>query len=160
MSTTHPVAQHGTIAVTGTIVATSHGNAAAPKAALTRDAAADQLQLLLLLAGDWLNNDRTHAAEIAKLTAVLIATQGPPSNVHVPYVSVTGAMANCTMGEWNGEPTEYAYAWHSDGVANGGTGANYAVKPDDSGHGLACVVTATNAQGATAAPMSNSVAIG
>lgn len=148
---------------------TSHGASTHPaqqatsrastRAAATRDAAADQLRLLMLLTADWLNNDRTHAREIAALAAAMAGAQGPPVNVDVPAVTLTGATAACTMGNWQGEPTEYAYAWHNDGVANGATGATYAVVPEDSGHSLACVVTATNAQGATAAPMSNAVAI-
>jgi hypothetical protein len=125
-----------------------------------RDAAADQQKLLLLLAGDWLNNDRTHAREIASLVAAMVATQGPPVNVDVPHVSQTGATLSCTMGNWTGEPTAYAYAWHRDGVAvDGATYATYGVMPEDSGHSLTCVVTATNALGETAAPMSNAVAI-
>ena len=129
------------------------------RAAAPRDAAADQTRLLGLLAADWLNNDRTHSREIAALLAALTYAQGPPVNVDVPAVSLTGAMASCTMGNWQGEPTSYAYAWHLDGVANGATDATYTVQPDDSGHSLACVVTATNALGSTVAPMSNSVAV-
>jgi hypothetical protein len=142
---------------------TTHGPArqASPgtRAAAPRDAAADQTRLLLLLAADWLNGDRTHAAEIAGLVAGLVAAQGPPANVDVPFVSQTGATLFCTMGNWTGQPTAYAYAWHNDGVANGATDATYTVQPDDSGHSLACVVTATNALGSTDAPMSNSIAI-
>ena len=129
-------------------------------AAAPRDAAADAQKLLLLLVADWLNNDRTHSAEIAKLAAAMTAAAGPPVNVDVPFASLSGATASCTMGNWTGEPTGYAYAWHRDGVAlDGATSATYAVQPDDSGHSLACVVTATNAMGSTAAPMSNSVAV-
>jgi hypothetical protein len=157
-TTTHPTAAHPTAHPTAAPKpATSHGNARA--AAAPRDAAADQLRLLTLLAADWLNGDRTHAAEIATLTAALTTAQGPPANVDVPAVTQTGATLFCTMGNWTGEPTSYAYAWHSDGVANGATAATYTVQPDDSGHSLACVVTATNALGSTNAPMSNSVAI-
>jgi hypothetical protein len=129
------------------------------RAATPRDTTADQTRLLLLLAGDWLNNDRTHAREIAALVTSLTAAAGPPVNVDVPFVSQEGATLTCTMGNWNGEPTAYAYAWMADGVANGGTEATYTVKPEDAGHSLACVVTATNAMGATVAPMSNAVAI-
>jgi hypothetical protein len=135
----------------------SHASARATPA--PRDAAADQARLLGLLAADWLNNDRTHAAEIAALLAAMVAAVGPPVNVDVPFVSLTGATASCTMGNWAGQPTSYAYAWHNDGVANGATDPTYAVQPDDSGHSLACVVTATNALGSTVAPMSNSVAV-
>ena len=133
---------------------------AGAKAAAPRDAAADQLRLLGLLAADWLNNDRTHATEIAALLASLTYAQGPPVNVDVPLASLTGATASCTMGNWQGEPTSYAYAWHNDGVAIAGAAdATYTVQPDDSGHSLACVVTATNALGSTAAPMSNAVTV-
>lgn len=132
------------------------GNA---KAATARDAAADQTQLLLLLANDWLNNDRGNADQIQALVNALTATLAPPSNTDVPYVSQAGSVLSCTMGNWTGEPTSYAYAWHSDGVANGGTGATYTVQAADSGHDLACVVTATNGVGSTAAPMSNAVTI-
>jgi hypothetical protein len=131
----------------------------ATRAAMPRDTSADQTRLLLLLAGDWVNNDRTHAREIAVLVTSLTASAGPPVNVDVPHVTQAGATLNCTMGNWNGEPTEYAYAWQADGVANEATGATYAVKPEDAGHSLACVVTATNAMGSTTAPMSNAVAI-
>lgn len=143
---------------------TGHGAhaAAAPKAT-PRDAAAaaaaNQMKLLLLLAADWLNGDRTHSHEIAALWATLTAAQGPPVNVDVPYVSRTGNTLSCTMGNWTGEPTDYAYAWHSDGVATAATGATYSLTAADAGHSLACVVTATNAQGSTAAPMSNAVAV-
>jgi hypothetical protein len=133
--------------------------AAKTTAATPRDTSADQTRLLLLLAGDWVNNDRTHAREIAALVASLTASAGPPVNVDVPHVTQTGAVLNCTMGNWQGEPTAYAYAWHADGVPNDGTNATYSVTPEDAGHSLACVVTATNAMGSTVAPMSNAVAI-
>jgi hypothetical protein len=128
-------------------------------AAAPRDASADQLRLLLLLSTDWLGGDRKHQAEIASLTAGLLAAQGPPVNVDVPHAQLVGNTASCTMGNWTGEPTSYAYAWHSDGVANGATDPTYTVQPADSGHNLACVVTATNALGSTVAPMSNAVAV-
>jgi hypothetical protein len=134
--------------------------AAKATTAAPRDTSADQLQLLLFLARDWLNGDRTHNAEIARLTASLTAAQAPPVNVDVPYASQAGAMLACTMGNWHGEPASYAYAWHRDGVAvDAATGATYAVQPDDVGHGFACVVTATNALGSTVAPMSNTVTV-
>jgi hypothetical protein len=136
--------------------------ATAPKAAAAADPQAtttDVRRMLMLLVADWLNNDRTHAGEIAAIYADIIAQLGPPTNRDVPYVGQTGDTLNCTMGNWDGEPTEYAYAWHSDGVANGATGAEHAIAPEDAGHTLACVVTATNALGSTAAPMSNGVAI-
>ena len=135
--------------------------ATAPKAAAPEPQATttDVRRMLMLLVADWLNNDRTHAAEIAAIYADIVSQLGPPTNRDVPYVGQTGDTLNCTMGNWDGEPSEYAYAWHSDGVANGATGAEHAIAPEDAGHTLACVVTATNALGSTAAPMSNGVAI-
>jgi hypothetical protein len=134
-------------------------NAPARAVPAPRDAAADQLRLLLLLAADWSNNDRTHAREIASLTASMSGAQAPPVNIDVPFVSQTGNVLSCTMGNWTGEPTGYTYAWHNDGVANGATDPTYNIQPDDSGHGMACVVSATNAHGTTNAPMSNAVTI-
>jgi hypothetical protein len=63
------------------------------------------------------------------------------------------------MGNWDGEPTSYAYAWASDGAPNTATGSTYAVIAADAGHSLTCVVTATNDAGSTAAPPSNAIAI-
>jgi hypothetical protein len=133
---------------------------AGAKAAAPRDAAADAQKMLLLLTADWLNGDRTHSAEIASLLASLTAAAGPPVNVDVPYASQAGATLNCTMGNWTGEPTAYAYQWFVDGVAReGASSATYAVQPDVVGHSAACVVTATNANGDTTAPMSNAVTV-
>jgi len=130
-----------------------------PAQQAAEDAAANAQKLLLLLAADWLNNDRTHAGEIAGLLADVVADLGPPTNRDVPYASQSGQVLHCTMGNWDGEPVSYAYAWHSDGAADGTTGAERAVTPADVGHGLACVVTASNALGSTAAPMSNTVVV-
>jgi hypothetical protein len=124
------------------------------------DVADNAQKMLLLLTADWLNNDRTHAAEIMALLAVIIAASGPPTNIDVPYASQDDATTlSCTLGNWDGQPTGYTFAWHTDGVANGATGETYAVQPGDVDHGLACVVTATNALGSTAAPMSNTVVV-
>jgi hypothetical protein len=63
----------------------------------------------------------------------------------------------CTQGNWAGTPTSYAYQWQRDGT-NVGTNANtYTLVAGDSGHNVGCIVTATNAQGSTAAPLSNTV---
>jgi hypothetical protein len=85
-----------------------------------------------------------------------------PVNVDVPYVSGTGEVGqtlNCTMGNWQGEPTEYAYAWATDGDANSAAGDTYSVVPGDAGKNITCVVTATNGSGSTEAPPSNAVMI-
>jgi len=88
----------------------------------------------------------------------------PPANVDVPYVGgagYPGGVLNCTMGNWDGTPESYAYQWKSDGEnVKAGTGGDaYQVLPEDVGHSISCVVTATNAAGSTEAPASNAVVI-
>jgi hypothetical protein len=82
-----------------------------------------------------------------------------PVNVDVPHVSQSGAVLNCTMGNWEGEPTSYAYQWKIDGVDAGTGTADYAVQAGDVGKSATCVVTATNAHGSTAAPPSVGVVV-
>jgi hypothetical protein len=85
---------------------------------------------------------------------------GPPVNVDVPHVSQAGDFLNCTMGNWNGVPTAYAYQWKLDGTTDIGTDSpSYAVRPDDIGHTATCIVTATNDFGSTEAPPSDGVVI-
>jgi hypothetical protein len=85
-----------------------------------------------------------------------------PVNVDVPHVTpdvVTVAdTLNCTMGNWENEPTEYHYQWMRDGSEPIGTdSADYVVVDLDVDHAIACVLTAENARGATTAPPSNAV---
>jgi hypothetical protein len=85
-------------------------------------------------------------------------TLEPPAVIDVPYVSAEGALANCTMGNWTNEPTSYAYAWQRNGAPiSGATSADYTMTASDSGKPIGCIVTATNAAGSTAAPLSNTV---
>ena len=63
------------------------------------------------------------------------------------------------MGEWTGEPTGYAYAWALDGAPVGTDAGSHTVAPEDVGKSATCVVTATNANGSTAAPPSNAVVV-
>jgi hypothetical protein len=89
---------------------------------------------------------------------------GPPAteapvNVDVPVVTQEDVLLNCTMGNWSGEPTSYAYQWQIDG-ADAGTGeSTYVTTADDVGKTATCVVTATNAAGSTAAPPSVGVIV-
>jgi hypothetical protein len=86
----------------------------------------------------------------------------PPTNVDVPYVGGEGTVGEtltCTMGNWEGEPTEYAYVWRSDDEPNGETGNEYTILDADAGHTITCVVTATNKWGSTTAPPSNGVEV-
>jgi hypothetical protein len=87
---------------------------------------------------------------------------GAPTNRDVPHLQGNGTVGEtltCTKGNWNGEPTSYAYAWKSNAAAVGGTGDTYTVAESDVGHSITCVVTATNAAGSTTAPPSNAVAV-
>ena len=83
----------------------------------------------------------------------------PPVNVDVPYVAQDGGLLTCTMGNWEGEPTMYAYQWKRDGVGVGTGSTSYVVAPEDIGTTVTCVVTASNAAGATTAPSSNGVVV-
>jgi hypothetical protein len=87
------------------------------------------------------------------------APTAPPVNIDAPYVEQVGATLTCTMGNWEGEPTQYAYLWVCDGLEVG-TGTDvYVLVADDVGRAYACVVTATNAAGSTEAPASNAVTV-
>lgn len=85
----------------------------------------------------------------------------PPVNTDVPFVSGTaaiGSILSCTMGNWSGEPTSYAYQWLSDGATVIGVDDDtYTIADTDAGHSITCVVTATNAKGSVAAPPSNAI---
>jgi hypothetical protein len=87
----------------------------------------------------------------------------PPRNVDVPHVDgdgSVGATLTCTEGNWDGEPTSYAYEWKRDAIEDiAGTGNTYLVAGADAGASISCVVTAANDAGSTVAPPSNAVAI-
>jgi len=82
-----------------------------------------------------------------------------PGNIDIPHVSQTAEVLTCTLGNWTGEPTSYAFQWKM-GAANVGTNAaTYTVQPGDVGATATCIVTATNAHGSTPAPPSNGVVV-
>lgn len=82
-----------------------------------------------------------------------------PVNTVVPAVTQAADILSCTMGEWSGTPTSYAYQWKLDGTNAGTDAATYTVQPADVGTTATCVVTATNANGSTAAPPSVGVVV-
>jgi hypothetical protein len=86
------------------------------------------------------------------------AAEAPVNNA-VPAVTQSGNTLDCTMGEWSGTPTSYAYAWQMDGAPVGSDSATHTVVAGDGGKTATCVVTATNATGSTAAPPSNGVVV-
>jgi hypothetical protein len=83
----------------------------------------------------------------------------PPVNDDVPHVTQSGDTLNCTMGNWQGTPTGYAYAWQLDGSPVGTDSATHTVTSADAGKSATCTVTATNANGSTAAPPSTAVVV-
>ena len=84
---------------------------------------------------------------------------GLPVNVDVPYIEQQGDTLHCTMGNWEGEPTSYAYQWRLDDVDVTAAGEDCVVTADDAGKVARCVVTASNATGSTEAPPSNAVVV-
>ena len=78
---------------------------------------------------------------------------------HAPYLSQSGSMLNCTMGEWTGEPQTYHYQFRRDVNTNIGTDSNeYSIAPADAGHTIDCKLEAVNVAG-SAFSVSNGVAI-
>jgi hypothetical protein len=107
--------------------------------------------------------DLLRAMASPQYSAALHDKYAAPGVVDVPYVAGTGTVGQtltCTMGNWTGEPTEYAYQWRRDGTTDIGTGAaSYLIVSADAGHQVTCIVTATNGVGSSAAPPSNSVMV-
>jgi|SRR5215472_605586 len=115
---------------------------------------------------DWVLWSSDSSVPQIALVYVPSAALPAPINVDVPAVTGVGAVGDtltCTMGNWNNEPTGYAYQWLStaSGVADN-VGANtnsYTIQPSDAGRTITCVVTATNSGGSTVAPPSNQVVV-
>jgi hypothetical protein len=102
--------------------------------------------------------------EAARLTELGVVGEGggavaPPVNTAVPAVTQTADVLSCTMGTWTGSPTSYAYQWKVDGTDVGTDAPSYTALPADVGSTATCVVTATNANGSTAAPPSVGVIV-
>jgi hypothetical protein len=90
--------------------------------------------------------------------AFVPADPAAPLNTAVPYASQAGDTLSCTVGEWIGTPTAYAYQWQLDGV-DVATDPTVVITAGDVGESYTCIVTATNATGSTAAPPSNAVVV-
>jgi hypothetical protein len=100
--------------------------------------------------------------ELQAYEALLAAPpQGLPVIIDVPYVTQDGAVLNCTMGNWENEPSSYVYQWQLDGADVGVPvdTSTYTVIAEDVGRTATCVVTATNSAGSVVAPVSNSVVV-
>jgi hypothetical protein len=143
--------------------------AAADRAAAARARAADQAEMeeraerSAAIAVNHRDAAQALADAVAEIrSAVGAAPDAPPTVVDIPYVGGDGAVGGtltCTMGNWTGEPTSYAYRWQRDGADVASSTPAYVVDTADAGHSIACVVTATNMRGSTTAPPSNAVAI-
>jgi hypothetical protein len=81
-----------------------------------------------------------------------------PTVIDAPYVSQDGAQLNCTMGNWYGQPSVYAYQWQRDGVDVESDSAGHAVVIEDVGTTFTCIVTASNMLGSASAT-SNAVVV-
>jgi len=90
-------------------------------------------------------------------------TPSAPHNTSAPVASGVGSAGqtlSCSTGSWTGAATlKYTYQWTRDGSAiSGASTSAYLVQAADQGHGLACLVTATNGAGHATA-MSNTIAV-
>ena len=83
----------------------------------------------------------------------------PPTVVAIPQIAQVADTLHCTMGEWTGSPTAYAYQWQLNGTDAGPDDPNFTVTPAEAGQTAVCIVTATNAAGSATAPPSNSVIV-
>jgi hypothetical protein len=97
--------------------------------------------------------------------AVIIDADIPPNDVpnviDAPFVSQTGAgvgsSLNCTLGNWNNQPTARVYQWVKDGVVVGTNNPAYVLIAGDVGHNFVCNMIATNGIGASQPVQSNQV---
>jgi hypothetical protein len=88
-------------------------------------------------------------------------TPRPPVVVHEPHVDApslaVGDVATCTMGIWNGVPTDYAYQWLRNSLQIfGALTSEYTFAIDDQGAMIGCRVDASNTAGSAVA-VSNEV---
>lgn len=78
-----------------------------------------------------------------------------PVNVAAPVVAggaTVGSTLSCSPGVWTGTaPITYAYQWHADGAPIPGAQASSYTTVEPAGTEITCVVTASNAAGASSA---------
>lgn|GEM_PF-3004702 len=88
-------------------------------------------------------------------------TAAAPVNLGEPVISGTvaaGDVLSVSPGSWSGDPSSFSYQWQDCSASGtgcvsvaGARSSTYTVGTRDAGHTLEAVVTATNAQGSTAA---------
>ena len=117
---------------------------------------------ILLLVNTAKGGNLPHASMIAAIDGVA-GVLAPPGVIDIPHVTgakPNGSVLTCTQGNWTGTPTSKTYAWKRNSSVSVGTNANtYTTVPADVGSGVGCIVTATNATGSTAAPLSNQIVV-
>jgi hypothetical protein len=112
----------------------------------------------------WIRRLAYFPSRLANATLQTItATTAHPRLVSLPVISGTATEGNTltvSNGYWLEAPTSYTYQWTRDGASIGGaTSRTFALTDTDGSKSIACVVTATNANGSTAAT-ANSVLVG
>lgn len=101
--------------------------------------------------------------EVELLTVKESLETSPAVPVVLEAPEVTGGTAEgdtltCSTGAWYRDPTSYAFRWQRDGEdIPGATLATYVVGAIDEGSDLRCLVTASNAEGASLPAASNTV---
>jgi len=101
------------------------------------------------------NAGGSSSADSAATGSVLVPTPAVPGNTTLPTISgstAVGDTLSASTGSWSNSPTSYGYQWLRDGsVIDGATSSSYTIADTDAGHTLSVRVTATNADGQTAA---------
>jgi hypothetical protein len=120
---------------------------------MTAEEIVAELERLRPMAGGALYNELTALGERIMVDEIAAKPEGPPAVKDEPYVGLEGTLLTCTMGNWENEPTGYAYAWSRDGLP-AGSGAEHLA----SAGVWTCTVTATNARG-SASSTSNEVTV-
>lgn len=83
----------------------------------------------------------------------------PPTIIDAPFISQTGAVLSCTLGNWYGSPNSRTYQWKIDGTNVGTSVATYTRVAGDVGKTATCVMTATNIAGTSAPVTSNPITV-
>lgn len=100
-------------------------------------------------------------SDISRVMEVAAETTAAPVNIDAPAITSgdqvattvrPGDVLTCTHGNWEGTPGSYDFRWRSDGADMGVGGPSYAVRSEDAGHTLDCMVTAINVGGTASVP--------
>ncbi|GAC1406896.1 MAG: hypothetical protein NVSMB69_06800 [Novosphingobium sp.] len=110
-------------------------------------------------------NANGSAAAVSNTSSLVVAAAAPV-NTAAPALSTTsptqGNAVTVSTGTWNGSPTGFAYQWFyadTSAAISGATASSYTPVAGDLGHTLRVTVTATNANGSSAASSNTSGAV-